>query len=387
MSAYNAVDGVTMTENDLLEDPAQLRVGLRRRRDLATGPLCAASAPIPAAQDLAMPGPAPGVGRPRRRGPRRPRATRRTSTARCCGCCCSPSASEPSTDRPPSTPGRDRRRAPSRMRPPSRAPCCCSNDGILPLAAGLGREASPSSATTPAKPAPRAAAAPPCCPSTSSRRSTRSAHALPGARVSYELGAVVQDGVAEIPLEHMTNPRTGEPGVTVDVRGRRRRPSCSARTAARPPSSGSAATPRSRRRRQRRPAHHVHARRDRPDPARLRRREPRSRCSWTVSSCVDDQPVIEGTDLGAAFLEPAVAHRRHRCRRGGEPIDIRAEFDARRRRLAAGRRAQRDARHRARRLRPGRSDRQRGRSRTRRRTSPSSWSARTPRSSPRATTA
>ena len=42
----------------------------------------------------------------------------------------------------------------------------------------------------------------------------RSDHAVPGAQVSYKLGAVVQDGVAAFPLEHMTNPRTGEPGLT-----------------------------------------------------------------------------------------------------------------------------------------------------------------------------
>ncbi|MEV0283012.1 glycoside hydrolase family 3 C-terminal domain-containing protein [Kribbella sp. NPDC050820] len=36
--------------------------------------------------------------------------------------------------------------------------------------------------------------------------------ALPGAEVTYSLGAVVQEGVAELPLATMTNPATGEPG-------------------------------------------------------------------------------------------------------------------------------------------------------------------------------
>ena len=58
MSAYNAVDGVTMTENDLLEDPLNSEWGFdgvvvsdwTAVRSLGS---------IPAAQDLAMPGPAP----------------------------------------------------------------------------------------------------------------------------------------------------------------------------------------------------------------------------------------------------------------------------------------------------------------------------------------
>ncbi|MFG1820154.1 glycoside hydrolase family 3 protein [Kribbella sp. NPDC049174] len=39
--------------------------------------------------------------------------------------------------------------------------------------------------------------------------------ALPDADVSYSLGAVVQEGVAELPLTTMTNPATGEPGARV----------------------------------------------------------------------------------------------------------------------------------------------------------------------------
>ncbi|KQQ08435.1 beta-glucosidase [Rathayibacter sp. Leaf296] len=40
-------------------------------------------------------------------------------------------------------------------------------------------------------------------------------NALPGARVDYALGAVVQDGVAPLALETITNPATGEPGQRV----------------------------------------------------------------------------------------------------------------------------------------------------------------------------
>jgi beta-glucosidase len=39
--------------------------------------------------------------------------------------------------------------------------------------------------------------------------------ALPGATVAYALGAVVQEGIAAFPLETITNPATGEPGIRV----------------------------------------------------------------------------------------------------------------------------------------------------------------------------
>ena len=39
--------------------------------------------------------------------------------------------------------------------------------------------------------------------------------ALPDAEVSYSVGAVVQEGIAEFPLSAMTNPSTGEPGALV----------------------------------------------------------------------------------------------------------------------------------------------------------------------------
>jgi beta-glucosidase len=39
--------------------------------------------------------------------------------------------------------------------------------------------------------------------------------ALPDAEVTYALGAVVQEGIAELPLDQITNPDTGEPGALV----------------------------------------------------------------------------------------------------------------------------------------------------------------------------
>jgi beta-glucosidase len=66
--------------------------------------------------------------------------------------------------------------------------------------------------------------------------------ALPGAEVSYALGAVVQEGLAELPLDQITNPATGSPGRSFGS-WTRTGLSCSARTAARPRSSTSAVTP------------------------------------------------------------------------------------------------------------------------------------------------
>jgi beta-glucosidase len=39
--------------------------------------------------------------------------------------------------------------------------------------------------------------------------------ALPGAQVSYSVGAVVQEGIAELPLDQIVSPATGEPGMLV----------------------------------------------------------------------------------------------------------------------------------------------------------------------------
>lgn len=39
--------------------------------------------------------------------------------------------------------------------------------------------------------------------------------ALPAAEISYAMGAVVQQGIAELPLEELTNPATGQPGALV----------------------------------------------------------------------------------------------------------------------------------------------------------------------------
>jgi beta-glucosidase len=70
--------------------------------------------------------------------------------------------------------------------------------------------------------------------------------ALPGAEVSYSVGAVVQQGIAELPLHQIVNPATGENGMLVrflDAEGTE----MYGRTAGRPRWSTSAETLRSRR--------------------------------------------------------------------------------------------------------------------------------------------
>ncbi len=184
--------------------------------------------------------------------------------------------------------------------------------------------------------------------------------ALPDAHVSYDLGAVVQEGVAALPLEHMTNPRTGRAGTHLDIRRCRRQ-----RAVQREPPIERARLVRRRRagrhRRPSRSAHDVHARGDRQDPARVRRREPRApvrgRCTRGRRQARD-----RGYRSRCRVPEPAVATTAgiEADRRGADRHPRRVR--ARRRRLAAGRRAQRDARHRSRRFRPGRPDRRGGRS-------------------------
>ena len=110
--------------------------------------------------------------------------------------------------------GRGRRRL-RPARPPSRAPCCWRTGGELPWDPARLRHGRGDRRQRRPAPAPRAAAAPRCCPRTPSRRWTACAPRCPAADVSYALGAVVQEGVAELPLAQLTNPVTGEPGLRV----------------------------------------------------------------------------------------------------------------------------------------------------------------------------
>jgi beta-glucosidase len=147
--------------------------------------------------------------------------------------------------------------------------------------------------------------------------------ALQGAEVTYEIGAVVQEGVAELPLERISNPATGEPGLRVTFLGpdgeelfaEDRRATALVWFGGDAPIAASRMV--------------VFETRYTPDatgevelgfaganPGRL---------FVDGTLLLDESPVIEGTDLGAAFLNPpsltvpvAVT--------AGIPIDIRVEF-------------------------------------------------------------
>lgn len=148
--------------------------------------------------------------------------------------------------------------------------------------------------------------------------------ALPGVRVDYAVGAVVQEGVAEIPLDRLTNPVTGEPGVVatfLDENGtelfaenRRstslvwfggvapiaRSSTLVVRTTFTPESS---------------------------ETVRLGFATSKpGRILVDGVLLVEGRPVIEGTDLGAAFLSPPSATG-ELVTSAGVPVEIVAEFD------------------------------------------------------------
>jgi beta-glucosidase len=147
--------------------------------------------------------------------------------------------------------------------------------------------------------------------------------AVPGAQVSYHLGAVVQDGVAEFPLAQMTNPRTGEPGLTatwVDADGavlfaEDRRASALVFFGGDAPVSSA----------DRFVLHTIYT------PDETGRvllgfaGAGHARIFVDDVLVVDDTPVITGTDLGAAFLNPPSATAAIDVV-AGQKLDVRAEF-------------------------------------------------------------
>lgn len=148
--------------------------------------------------------------------------------------------------------------------------------------------------------------------------------ALPDAEVTYSIGAVVQEGVAEIPLARMTNPRTGEPGVRaafLDADGTEtfaedRRSTALVWFGGDAPIAESATlrleltfTPEATER--------VNFGFATGKPGKV----------WADGALlIDDTPVVEGTDLGAAFLSPPSLTAPVDAVEG-QPIEIVAEFE------------------------------------------------------------
>lgn len=320
MSSYNAVDGVTMTENELLETPLNSEWGFDgvvMSDWTAVRSLAAATA----SQDLAMPGPAPAwadLAAAVRDG-RVPEADldrkvlRMLLLAERVGALGDSVAVEP-TPLDATTFARESAVAGTVL---------LANDGILPLEPGsvasvavIGQNARDArtqgggSATV----VPERIVSP--------LEGLR--HAFGAERVSYELGAVVQEGVAEIPVSQLRNPATGQPGVRVsflDADGRElftedRRATALVWFGGDAPIARSRVvvfetvyTPES--------TGEIQLGFAGANPGRL-----------LVDGVVvlDDAPVLEGTDLGAAFLNPPSLTAAVRVKAGHE-IVVRAEFD------------------------------------------------------------
>ncbi|WP_230007183.1 glycoside hydrolase family 3 protein, partial [Microbacterium sp. Bi128] len=320
MSSYNAVDGVTMTENELLETPLNSEWGFDgvvMSDWTAVRSLAAATA----SQDLAMPGPAPAwadLAEAVRDG-RVPEADldrkvlRMLLLAERVGALGDAAAIEPAP-LDATTFARESAVAGTVL---------LANDGILPLEPGavasvavIGQNARDArtqgggSATV----VPERIVSP--------LEGLR--HAFGAERVSYELGAVVQEGVAEIPVSQLRNPATGQPGVRVsflDADGRElftedRRATALVWFGGDAPIAASRTvvletvyTPES--------TGEIQLGFAGANPGRL-----------LVDGVVvlDDAPVLAGTDLGAAFLNPPSLTAAVRVEAGHE-IVVRAEFD------------------------------------------------------------
>ncbi|GAA3921002.1 beta-glucosidase H [Microbacterium invictum] len=319
MSAYNAVDGVTMTENDLLETPLNSEWGFD---GVVVSDWTAVRSidAVAAAQDLAMPGPSPvwaqlaeavKDGRVREADIDRKVLRLLLLAERVGALDGSPSAAPAIIDgvalaRQASVEGA----------------VLLKNDGILPLAAEkrqrvavIGQNAREArtqgggSATV----IPEHVVSP--------LDGLRAA--LADAEVSFEIGAVVQEGVAPLSLDEMTNPRTGDRGLLVEfvdsddnvLFAEDRRSSALVYFGGDAP----VAT-----------AHHLIMRTVyTPSASGINllgfASGNHGRLYLDDQLVVDDQPVIEGTDLGASFLNPPSLTARIDAVEG-QAIDIRAEF-------------------------------------------------------------
>ncbi|GAB2882938.1 beta-glucosidase family protein [Streptomyces mayteni] len=214
MSAYNSVNGATMTENDLLRSPLDDEWGFDGFVVSDWTAVQSTEASARARQDLAMPGP---------NGPwgerlvaavlagRVPEAAIDLKVARLLRLAARVGAlagAEPAdTPQPPVPPADFAREAAA-----AGAVLLRNHGGELPWRAGdLGSVAvSGQAAETPRTQGGGSATVIPTAlvtPLDGLRA------ALPGARVAYDIGAVISDAPVPLPLHALTNPATGEPGV------------------------------------------------------------------------------------------------------------------------------------------------------------------------------
>lgn len=211
MSSYNSVTGVTMTENDLLETPLNTEWGFDGVV-ISDWTAVRSLDAVAAAQDLAMPGPAPAWadlvaavqdGRVEEADLDR-KVLRLLLLAERVGAL---GDSAPTATAEIDGPAFAREAAVA-------GTVLLSNDGTLPLdpaslrsVAIIGQNAR--DARTQGGGSATVVPAHVVSPLDGLRA------ALPGVEISYELGALVQEGVAEIPLAQLQNPVTGEPGLRV----------------------------------------------------------------------------------------------------------------------------------------------------------------------------
>lgn len=319
MSAYNAVHGVTMTENDLLETPLNSEWGFDGVV-ISDWTAVRSLDSIPAAQDLAMPGPAPAWvdlvaairdGRLDEADLDR-KVLRLLLLAERVGAL---EGSDEITPAPNDGIAFTREAA-------IEGTVLLANDGILPLdAASLRSVAVIGHNAREARTQGGGSAT--VLPERITTPLDGIRAAFEGADVTYELGAVVQEGVAEIPLDQLTNPETGEPGLRVsflDSDGavlftEDRRSSALVWFGGDAPITATSTL--------------VLETRYLPgetgeillgfagaNPGRI---------AVDGADVLDDVPVIEGTDLGAAFLNPPSITAAVPVT-AAQPIGIRAEF-------------------------------------------------------------
>lgn len=319
MSSYNSVDGVTMTENDLLETPLNSEWGFDGVV-ISDWTAVRSLDAVAAAQDLAMPGPAPAWadlvdavrdGRVQEADLDR-KVLRLLLLAERVGALEGSSAIEPS---PVDATEFARESAIA-------GTVLLSNDGILPLDAGavaslavIGQNAR--DARTQGGGSATVIPAHIVSPLAGLR------DAFGDDRVAFELGAVTQEGVAELPLSQMRNPATGEPGLRVrflDAAGTElfaedRRASALVWFGGDAPIEASRTvifetlyTPEQ--------SDAIELGFAGGNPARI---------FVDDELVLDDSPVLEGTDLGAAFLNPPSVTATVVVEAGRE-IAVRAEF-------------------------------------------------------------
>ena len=320
MSAYNSVDAVTMTENDLLETPLNSEWGFDGVV-ISDWTAVRSLDSVPAAQDLAMPGPAPawaGLADAIRDG-RLDEADLDRKVLRILLLAERVGALEGSTAvEPAPLDGHAFAREAA-----IEGAVLVRNEGELPWnPASLTRVAVIGHNARDARTQGGGSAT--VLPDEIVTPIQGIRAALPGAEVTYELGAVVQEGVAEIPLERLTNPRTGEPGLVVRFRdadgvelfAEDRRSTALVWFGGDAPIAASDIV-----------ELHTTFTPDESGEIRLGFATAKHGRVYVDGALVlDDQPVIEGTDLGAAFLAPPSVTATVRVE-ADVPVDVRAEFE------------------------------------------------------------